>query len=90
MSPGAARATLSKRRVYLTAKLETQPTNRFLSEELAALDFVIGMLNALAPPDPETQARRAEAIAHRTEKAREHLAKCSCERCPVHGKAAAQ
>lgn len=89
MSPGNARRVLIQRRNWLLAK---ESPGRRNQAELSALDLAIGMLAPLcAAADPD---RAAEVTRHQVAKAREIQsrlnAECSCHRCPVHGKKAAE
>jgi|WetSurMetagenome_2_1015567.scaffolds.fasta_scaffold368399_2 hypothetical protein len=91
MTPSAARNRHRKRRAWLIARLEDLRAKRpdaqtyFLTEEIEALDYSIGILEAMGGPrtggavadEPERVQRARDAIAERAKK-------CTCERCPVH------
>jgi len=92
ISPSTARNRHRKRRAWLIARLESLKAERpeaetyFLSEEIDALEYSIGILEAIGG------ARNGGAIAEeseRVQRARDTMAerskKCTCARCPVHG-----
>jgi hypothetical protein len=92
MKPSVARNRLGKRRAWLVARSESlradspdKPTY-FLDEEVEALDYVLGVLEAVGGD------RNGGAVAdqpERIQRAKDVMAArgkvCSCARCPVHG-----
>jgi hypothetical protein len=86
MKPALIRRTLGKRRAYLLAKLEQEPTpaRHYLVDELEALNAVLAMVEAVAGPTSPVALARDQ---HAFERVREQLAepRCTCERCPIHG-----
>jgi hypothetical protein len=90
MNPRVINKTLETRAAWLRVKIEGEATvSRPMNHqraELAALDAVLAMLAPMlgqrAPdayvPDPIVRAK--EAVAAQAQR-------CSCHRCPLHGKA---
>jgi hypothetical protein len=87
MNPGKARAVTGRMMAYREARLEKEPNNTFVRDEWDLLVYILGMINAYAPPDARSAERQAAASQHVRETARKHLReRCTCERCPVHSK----
>lgn len=91
MSPGKARHILSQRRNWLSAKLDgVDPLDRWRDRaELAALDHVLEMLPAPSADAQAVESARAESVARARKIQTERAERCSCNRCPVHGRKAA-
>lgn len=91
MSPGKARHILVKRRNWIAAKLEGADPLDFWRDraEAAALDVVIAMLPLPSVEPAAVEVARKRSLEHVRQIQRERAERCSCERCPVHGRKAA-